>query len=147
MTIRETMLAENSKIFSSGRIRNYLMVIAGTAVIALTYHLFSGDPSFRGFQSSPGAARPNPIQMPGTPGTPAMPGTGTPTGQGYFSAWPVRAVLSVPTVSQVAIAAGIAAVAISALFVLYKKDKLTSHLGVIIVVSALCFLATNLIHG
>jgi hypothetical protein len=147
MTIRETMLAEISKIFSSERIRNYLMVIAGTAVIALTYHLFSGDPSFRGFQSSPGAARPNPIQMPGTPGTPAMPGTGTPTGQGYFSAWPVRAVLSVPTVSQVAIAAGIAAVAISALFVLYKKDKLTSHLGVIIVVSALCFLATNLIHG
>ncbi len=47
MTTRETMPTEDSKIFSSGRVRDYLMVIAGIGVIALLYHLFSGGLSFQ----------------------------------------------------------------------------------------------------
>lgn len=149
MTTRETMPTENSKIFSSGRVRDYLMVIAGIGVIALLYHLFLGGLSFQiGTQSPPGTALPNRMQMPGTPGTPGMPATGAPTGQGgYFNAWPLWATFSIPTVSEIMLAAGIAVAAISALFVLYKRDKLSSHLGIIIVVGALCLLVTNLIHG
>lgn len=152
MTTSEPMPTENSKIFSSSRIRDYLVVIAGIGVIALLYHLFSDGLSFQiGTESPPGTARPNPIQMPSTPGkpgTPGMPATGVPTGQGgYFNAWPLWATLSIPTVSEVILASGIAIVAVSTLFALYKKDKLSSHLGIIIMVGILCLLATNLIHG